>query len=134
MSRFADPRAEAEVDLGPCECPGTPHDADRAWVRAEFSARELVALGRETARLAASDADDAMVADALAPYVLRWNLIGPDGRECQPTPELLSQLKAPTLTAVIEAISGIVTAADTVPNPSGARSAASSPASASPTP
>lgn len=133
MSRFADPAAEAEVDLGPCECPGSPHGSDSAWVRAEFGAKELVLLQRRTQELVDSDADDAMVADALFPHVLRWNLLGPDGQPCQPSPELLGQLKAPTLMAIITRLSEIVREADAVPNPSSGPSAESPLGTASPT-
>lgn len=46
MSRFVDPVADAhEVDLGVCECPGTPHDHDWARVRG-LSYAELGAVGR----------------------------------------------------------------------------------------
>lgn len=128
MSRFADVRATATVDLGPCECPGAPHESDTAEVRAEFSSSE-------TARIAAaSTTDEAAIAAVLAEFVPSWNLLGPNGEPWPPSADSLLALKAPTLSAIAEAISAGVLRSSELPNASGAPSAASSPGSASPTP
>lgn len=136
MSRFADPTAVTEVNLGPCECPGTPHGSDLAYIRSQFSARELVTLGAEIRRLSAmaEEDEDAMVSDALIRFVVSWNLLGPDGQPSTPTRDLIYQLTTPTLTTLIEAVTTAVSEAEQLPNPSSALSAASSPESASPTP
>lgn len=128
MSRFADVRAVRTVDLGPCECPGAPHDHDEASVRAEFSASE-------TARLAGgSTTDEAAVAAILAEFVTEWNLLGPNGEAWPPSADSLLALKQPTLTAIAEAITAAVLESSGLPNASGAPSAASSRGSASRTP
>lgn len=125
MSRFADRRATQEVDLGPCECPGTPHDKDWAKVRSEYSGSDLAAIR------SASEEDEAAAADALAPYVVEWNLLGPDGDEWPPDGDALRDLNQSTLTAIINAISECITASARVPNRSSGRSQASPRATAS---
>jgi len=127
MSRFADPAAVREVDLGACECPGTPHSRDWAKVRAEYSGVDLGAIR------SASEEDEAAAATALAPYVVEWNLLGPDGEERAPDGESLRDLKQETLSAIINVISECITESARVPNRSSGPSAASSRATASPT-
>ena len=125
MSRFADTRALREVDLGPCECPGAPHEHDTASIRAEYSSVE-------TARLASLQGEDE-VAEAFSEYVTAWNLLGPNGEPWPPSAESLKALKQPTLTAIAEAFSAAVLESSGLPNPSSAPSPASPRGSASPT-
>ena len=134
MSRFANPEALAEVDLGPCECPGAPHDHDAVQIRAEYSAREIILLSREMEQMEKADADDAALSDALTKYVVSWNLIGNDGEPCPPDAASLALLKSSTLTTIVTAIGDAIKDNEQLPNPSGAPSAASSPESASPDP
>lgn len=127
MSRFADPAAVREVDLGPCECPGAPHSRDWAKVRADLSGSELTIL----LSLGGLSQDEA--AERIAPFIDSWNLLGPDGSEWPPSPAALFALKGATAQAIGAAIAGVVDEViGPLPNPSGARSRASSRASASP--
>lgn len=127
MSRFADVKATRTADLGPCECPGTPHDNDWAKVRAEYS-------GSDTSRIAdASTEDELEAARILAEYVVEWNLLDPDGKAWPPSAESLVALKGPTLSAIMAEISTGIADSVTVPNPSSVPSPASSRGSASAT-
>lgn len=125
MSRFADPRAQRTVDLGPCECPGMPHERDEVTVRSELSGSEIGALAQT------STGDEAAVATALAPLILGWNLLGPNGEPWPPSADALRALKAPTLTAIVAGIETSIEESVRLPNGSGAPSAASSRGSAS---
>ncbi len=135
MSRLADPSAEREVALpGACQCPGSPHDADRVWVRGDFSSRDVAALQRATALAVERPDDNATLVPALFPHVRRWNLLDDRGAALELTPDALESLRPADLEAVISGIAEAVRRADQVPNPSGAPSAESPLGSASPTP
>lgn len=67
MSRFVDPKATKRFVIGPCECPGSPHDEDWLDVRAQLSGVELELL------------DSAAPAARLRLLVVAWNLIERDG-------------------------------------------------------
>ena len=125
MSRFADPRATRTVDLGPCECPGTPHERDEALIRSELSGSEIARI------VSASQTDESEASAAFAPYVLSWNLLDPDGQPTEPSADLLTQLMATTLQSLVTAISEVVTASVQVPNRSSGPSRASSRGTAS---
>lgn len=124
MSRFADTRSTTRIPLGPCECPGAPHDEDYALVRSELSATEI-------ARFAMSDAST--VAIVAADFVTEWNLVGANGQPWPPSPESLLALKTGSITPIVAAISAACRASS-LPNTSAAPSAGSSLASGSPTP
>lgn len=127
MSRFADPAAVREVDLGPCECPGTPHSRDWAKVRADLSGSELAIL------LGLGGLGQEEAADRIAPFIDSWNLLGPDGADWPPSPEALFALKGPTAQAIGAAIAAVVDEViGPLPKATGARSPGSSRASASP--
>jgi len=128
MSRFIDAGAGREVDLGPCDCPGTPHERDTATIRSQLSGSEIAVLQ------ATPTGDELAASEAVTPLILSWNLLGPNGEATDPTATLLRLLTAPTLTAISEAISEVVTESTTLPNPSSAPSRASSRGSASRTP
>ena len=125
MSRFADVAATKTVDLGPCECPGTPHESDWAKVRSEASADEvdeftdLKTLGTIGA------------AEAVASFIPEWNLLGPDGQSWPPSPEAVRALKHGTVRVLADALADTITASVSLPNGSSAPSPASSRGSAS---
>ncbi len=127
MSRFADPRAVQEIDLGPCECPGAPHERDIAVIRSDYS-------DTDAALLRASTVDVETGAAEFAKHIVSWNLLGPNGEPWPPSAESVMALKAPTLTPIAEAIARAVNESNQLPNRSGAPSAASSRGSASRTP
>lgn len=128
MSWFADTLATTEVDLGPCQCPGTPHERDWIKVRAEFSGSEISALA------SVDEDDEAGVAATIARYVVEWSLLGPNGEPWPPGPDSLLALKQSALVSITNAISANVQDSARVPNSSSVRSVASSRASASRTP
>jgi hypothetical protein len=127
VSRFADSSAVRRVEFGACECPDTPHSGDFAEIRADLSDSELAVLFD-------LPKDQEGAARAVAPFIVRWNLLGPDGSDWPPTPEALYLLKRETMQALGDALADVMRENVTLPNRSGARSRASSRASASRTP
>ncbi|HUT76769.1 MAG TPA: hypothetical protein VM285_03730 [Polyangia bacterium] len=125
MSRFADLNATDTVDLGECLCPGAPHESDWARVRTQLSAQEITSLA------GADTIDSEGIAGALAAFIPEWNLLGPNGEPWPPSADSLVALMPPTLQALVAAISRAVEESSVLPNRSGARSVASSRASAS---
>jgi hypothetical protein len=123
VSRFVDPEARRTVPLGPCDCPGTPHEQDEAYIRDRLS-------GQEIAQYAQSSNETA--AEVTAEFVLGWNLLGNKGEAVAVTAASLLLLDAQSLSTLVNAISDVVVeSSGAVPNGSGARSRASSRASAS---
>lgn len=116
MSRFADPTATRTVDLGACECPGEPHDADIVQVRSEYSSSDVTALA------STPDDDEAAAAEIVASFVVSWNLLGPDGAAWPPAADSLLALKPYTLNLISEAITAGVQDALVVPKASGGAS------------
>lgn len=121
MSRFVDRTRTRRVDLGPCECPGTPHESDYALVRAELS-------GQEIADYTTASNDE--VADVSARLVPEWNLIDRSGA-VPVTGQALVDLMPTTLAAIVNALSTTVGESVALPNASGAPSRATSQGSAS---
>jgi hypothetical protein len=81
MSRFTDPNAAERFDLGPCECPGTPHaEGDWMLLRTDLSGQDLLEI------------EDADGAGRLAILVKGWNLIGDDGQVAPLTPAYFARL------------------------------------------
>ena len=81
MSRFTDPRATKKFDLGPCECPGTPHaEGDWMLLRCDLSGQDLL------------DIESADGAGRLRVLVVEWNLIGDDGQVAPLTDEYFGRL------------------------------------------
>ena len=138
LSRFADPRRTTPVDLGPCRCPGSPHERDSATVRAEIGEGELrSALAAGLAATGGAWYDGAAGdSESLARFTTSWTLLDEKG---EPVPLSRAQadlLDEPTRDALLAAIADGVTVRQAVALPlgSGAPSADSSPASASPIP
>lgn len=120
MGRFVDAAKTRRVELGPCECPGTPHPEDFALVRAELSAHEI-------SRFTGADAED--VAEIAAGFIPSWNLLGNDGRPMPVAAAALLSMMPPTLNLLTDAIAASIAASVTLPNGSGDPSASGSPAS-----
>lgn len=121
MSRFADPNATKRMELGPCECPGSPH-AEGDWIamRCDLGADDLVFM--ETAEPYAR----------MERLVKGWNLIGDDGQVAPITHDYLGRLYLdmfPRINAWLE--ENAKTAS--LPNGSAAPSPSSSRVSGSPT-
>lgn len=67
MSRFVDRSDTGTLDLGPCQCPGTPHASDTVTIRKQLSGGEWVVVAQ-------GDTDK-----SLALLVTGWNLEDADG-------------------------------------------------------
>lgn len=83
-SRFANPNRTDVLPLGPCQCPGTPHDdGDFAVYRQELGAGELERAGAYGWAAADYQYYDSAAARCklIEIGVVRWNLLGPDGEE-----------------------------------------------------
>ena len=137
MSRFADPTAIETLSLGPCQCPGTPHEEDVVIYRTELGDGEETAAG--AAGWAATNGKyfdwEAARSKLLATGVMRWNLLGPSGELMPVTPTAMALLDATTRAAIGAAIDTAQAKArgDPLPNASAARSPAGSRVSGSPT-
>lgn len=119
MSRFADPRATRTVELGACECPGTPHSTDWIKVRGDLSAQESAIL------LGLPRLEPERQAEVIAPFVVEWNLIGPDDEDWPVTPENLFLLKGDTSEKLGLGLADSIKESGNFPNLSGSPSRAS---------
>jgi hypothetical protein len=119
MSRFADPNATKRMELGPCECPGSPH-AEGDWIalRSDLGADDLVFL--ETAE----------PWDRMLRLVRGWNLIGDDGQVAPVTEDYLGRLYADLFPRINDFLAEHAKMAS-LPNASAARSRTTSRASGS---
>ncbi len=113
MTRFADPTATRTVDLGACECPGTPHESDWAKVRSDLSGPELSML----LRLVPGREEEA--AEIVAPFIVEWNLGEPV------TASAVFLLRGPTLSAIGSTLGEVLRENLKLPNPSSVPSRAS---------
>jgi hypothetical protein len=146
LSRFADPDASEEVDLGPCRCPGAPHGRDSATIRAEIGDGELRSAYAPAKRFhedGRSYIDEAAGDDSVAArFTVSWTLFmhGLDEKRkpaLVPVPitaRSMSLLDEASRTSLMLPINAAVNGQNqaALPNASGARSPVSSPASASP--
>jgi hypothetical protein len=126
VSRFANATATTQVDLGACECTGTPHESDWARVRSELTTTEIARFAGATAETVAAE---------VAGFVVSWNFLDDSGRPFEPDAASILALKPPTLTLIVKAVGAAAAASSrALPNGSGALSASSSQGSASPAP
>jgi hypothetical protein len=133
MSRFADPHATTVIPIGPCDCPGKPHEQDEAVARTEIGASAKARVGR-------AEIEGAVQHDPLAAHrqlvletVVSWNLLwlapaADDGAErvtvpVPITPGTVAELDRDTLIGLAEAIDKYTSESD-LPNASGAPSRA----------
>lgn len=127
MARFIDSSATIEVDLGSCQCPGTPHDRDWAAIRCFMSGIDMLAIAS-----AAGDSELQMVR-LLNRGVQTWNLTDEDGKQVAISPETISRLDM----ATVELLSTEIDKQfenNQLPNGSGGRSPAGRRAKTSRTP
>jgi len=125
--RFVDPSATARLDLGACECPGKPHESDWVEYRTRVSYGVLGAI---------SVTGDLMSAKRklLELSIVDWNLCLADGTVPEINAAAIDALDPATAERIYDAVYIAVQESQTLPNTSGARSAATSRASASRTP
>ena len=136
MSRFADPSRTETIDLGACQCPGTPHQRDEAVLRYQLGAAALARIGY--AEVVKGQRGDPLLAwrQLVAETLVSWNLLadGPSGPIPAPvTPAAIAELDDATITVIAEAADRLIEERGRLPNTSGAPSPASSQGSASPT-
>ena len=133
VGRFADPTLTEPVDLGPCRCPGTPHERDEATRRAEIGdgeAKAAFTAGWQSTGMEYMDweaANDFLIAR----FVTSWNLVDAVGEPIPITRQRASLLDEATRLTLLGALNSSKRAGAPLPNGSGARSRASSRASAS---
>jgi hypothetical protein len=136
MSRLADPSAVETVALGPCQCPGTPHEQDEAVVRWQLGASALARVGM--AELSVSKGDVyASWRQLITEATVRWNLLTEYEGKVVPVPvapATVAELDEDTLTTLATAIDDLIQQKGILPNASGAPSVASPHGSASPIP
>lgn len=143
MSRFADPRATATVDLGPCGCPGSPHDRDEAVLRWQLGASALARIGR--AELGGAVERDPMAAyrQTVLETVVSWNLLWLDPIDEEPDrkavpvpiiPSVIAEMDVDTLRTIAEKADELIQSRGALPNASGGPSPASPRGTASRTP
>lgn len=127
MSRFLT-LGTRTVSLGPCECPGTPHETDSAEVYTALCWDDLVDIGSAPSEGAARRL---LVTRAIA----SWTLLDAD-EDWQPRPvpiteEVVRRLAPETLERIVDAVNEAYEATTRpVPNRSGAPSRHSRRASA----
>jgi len=120
ISRFANPRVTKPVDLGPCQCPGKPHERDSAVVRGEIGDGEArSAAGHGGYRDGTGVFDGAASDDeSIARFTLSWTLVEADLKPVPITTEVAALLDAGTRDALLGAIGEAVGArtGGTLPN------------------
>ena len=135
-SRFANPNRVDTLPLGPCQCPGTPHEAgDFAVYRMELGAGEEGRAGAYGWSMTGGAFFDweAARSKLIEVGVVRWNLLGPDGERMDVTVANAALLDAATRDLITAKLDEVTTPAP-LPNASGARSRTTRRASASRTP
>jgi len=135
FGRFADDKATIEVDLGPCRCPGTPHEQDSAQVRADIGdgeAKSVRVAGWQSTGMEYYDFEVANDA-AVAKFTVSWTLRGKYDELVPITRRTVTLLDEATRLALLTEINRAFEErhGGALPNASGARSRGSSPASAS---
>lgn len=106
MSRFADPEDRIEVELGPCECPDTPHRRDTAVIRRQLGYAAMGRIGMAGIAEGRNGAIDptATMRSLLLESVVSWNLLGPDGKAWPPTAASIAELDS----ATVEHLAGLI--------------------------
>jgi hypothetical protein len=131
VSRFVNKDSTRPVDLGPCQCPGKPHERDEAVVRSRLGYLEIAAISGANS---AEDVADTFTTDDSPfdghPVIVSWNLHDENG-PVEATAIALKRLDAETLGPIVEAVNETIEASGQSPNGSGAPSANGSPESAS---
>ncbi|MCA1788436.1 MAG: hypothetical protein LC667_00885, partial [Thioalkalivibrio sp.] len=102
MSRFVDREETETVDLGPCQCPNSPHGNDSVRIRKHLSYADQLHL---------ADAANLSMTDALWTLfnlrVAGWNLSDERGRPVQLSRANWQNLDTDTAKAVQAAITSI---------------------------
>lgn len=126
MSRFVDSNATRTIPIGPCECPGTPHEQDEVVIHERLGYGPLLYIG-----VAPTDEEGSM--RMMIQTIISWNLLGADGKPMPANRESIELLDGTTAGVIERAINAVVSeTSPALPNGSGAASAATSAGNTSP--
>lgn len=135
MSNFADPSRVEVLPLGPCLCPGAPHERDEATYRLEIGGgarKRISAYGWGITRgewFDTSAAGNMLMVVGIA----SWNLVGAKGRAVPVTLDTVALLREDRRDLIEETLDRVLGEQPaTLPNASGAPSRDGSEVSASP--
>lgn len=134
MTNYIDPEARRPpIAIGPCQCPGTPHDQDYVTIveRFGYGAKGQI---REVARRSGPEASNQMV---ILLGVKEWSFVLPDNSPRPIDAVQVANLPEPLVERLLEDdILGLAFLADEEPLPNGssALSPSGSPESATSTP
>lgn len=136
--RFAQRTKTTTVELGPCQCPGKPHDHDSARVVQRFGQDDIVAISEAGLGAARERGGFNVMASELKEVelgVVDWTMVDTEGNPIPVTERTVGALDQADLAKIIEALEPAMDRArGPIPNSSDAPSAAGSPESVSPTP
>lgn len=134
-SRFANPDRTDVLSLGPCQCPGQPHEEDHVVHRVELGAGEEERAGTYGWSVTGWEYFDSTAARCklVEIGVVRWNLLGPDGEPMPVSVRSAALLDEETLNLITKKLDEVTARPRGGPSPngSGARSVSGSPGSAS---
>lgn len=138
MTNYVDPAATRPVTIGPCRCPGTPHETDTADIVRLFGYGERARI-RQAGRLGGIEQSYLM---AILLGVKRWNLVMPDGSAREIDSEQVARLDETTVLRLLglnagdggDQMLGDAFAEDELPLASAAPSPSGSQESGTPTP
>lgn len=129
-TNYVDPDATRPVTIGPCRCPGTPHETDTADIVVRFGYGERGRI-RQTTRVAGLEAGYQV---AILLGVKRWTLVLADGTIRPIDAEQIGRLDEGTVNRLLaDDLLGDAFEEDPLPNPLGDPSPSGSPASATQT-
>ena len=117
MSRFVDRQNARFVDLGPCECPKTPHDKDWMKVRPKLTYGEFLELG-EKAREGARQGEFYL----FATKIIEWSWVDEKGEPVPIDFETFDNLDPMTAVKLLSLLDDKSKKKAADPKPSGARS------------
>jgi hypothetical protein len=98
LTNYVDPDATRPITLGPCRCPGTPHEADTADVVVRFGYGEKAKI-RQVGRMGGIEQLKLM---AVLLGVKRWNLVLPNGSARPIDAEQIARLDEDTIDALFD--------------------------------
>lgn len=99
MSNYVDPEAvRPPAAIGPCACPGTPHDTDYVTVVRQFGYGAKAAM-RRVFREAGVEAYNQAV---LLHGIKAWTLVLPDGKPRPVDADQIAALDEPTVERLLE--------------------------------
>lgn len=133
LGRFANPSRTDVLPLGPCQCPDAPHEQDEAVYRLELGAGEEARAGAYGWQASGGSYFDweAARSKLVEIGVVRWNLLNGEGQPMPVTVQSAALLDEDTRTAILTKLDEVTARNAPLPNASGARSQASTRASAS---